>query len=394
LLKNYTAAPWKHIKGFEKQEISTDLEVDLYSHFGEVQNINNSDANIKETNTGTTLIENYSYFPPGLLNVTNNIFISQTNTMSQAQQDLLFDNLKKIPASAEDLAFVKTLSFDIAQEQDKNYAAVKQNDKVSNTTVCSNYFAYDDGVAESAIATLGTETQLQVRFRANVDDSLRAVMIHFPHYNRDISNMRFNLRVFVGTLGKTPTYEKLFLRPDYPDKYNDALQGFTQYKLTDELGNLKPVFIPKGDFYVGWQQVTTGDEPFVVGYDKNNPQASVNNFKNTTGIWKPLTSSKGAIMIRPKLSSDIKKILAAENQENIEAEIFPNPANDYLTIRFADANIADFYYTIFDLSGKTIQQGRVAENIDIQSIANGLYIIKIQNTKGNKAYRQKISIIK
>lgn len=394
LLKNYSAAPWKHIKGFEKQEISTNLEVDLYSHFGEVQNINNSDANIKEINTGTTLVQNYSYFPSDLLNVDNNVFISKINAMSPSQQDGLFDNLNKIPASAEDLTFVKTFSFDIAQEQDKSYAAVKQNDKVSTTTVCSNYFAYDDGTAESAIATLGTETQLQVRFRANVNDSLRAVLFHFPHYNRDITNMRFNLRVFVGNLGKTPTYEKLFLRPDYPDKYTEALQGFTQYKLTDEAGNLKPLFIPKGDFYVGWQQVTTGDEPFVVGYDKNTPQASGNNFKNTTGVWSNLVSSKGAVMIRPKLSSDIKKILATEAQENIAVEIFPNPANDYLTIRLADANVADFSYTIFDLSGKAIQQGNVLEVVDIQGIANGFYIIKIQNSKGNKAYRQKISIIK
>jgi Secretion system C-terminal sorting domain len=395
ILKNYTAAPWKHIKGFEVQELKTDLEVELYNHFNIDQKINNSNASIVETKTGTTLIDNYSYFTKiSNLNISPFSFKSDREAMLKTQSDILFDKIKQIPATAENLAFVKTLSIDVFGAQDKDYAAVSRNDKISSTTVCSNYFAYDDGTAEVGYSLQGTETQLQVRFRTNVDDSLRAVLFHFPHYQKDLSTYRFNLRVFVGDLGKTPTYEKLYLKPQYPDKYIELLQGFTQYILTDADDKPKALYIPKGVFYIGVQQVTTGEETLVIGFDKNNPQAGVNNFVNKTGIWKAIVGSKGAFMIRPKLSSIASQVLASEEQSELKAAVFPNPANDFLNINLEDASISDFTYSIFDLSGKVIQEGKVAETIDIQYLMNGMYIIKIQNSKGNKAYRQKISIIK
>ena len=140
--------------------------------------------------------------------------------------------------------------------------------------------------------------------------------------------------------------------------------------------------------------VTTGTEPFVVGFDKNNPSAISNIFKNTTGLWTPLTGSAGSVMIRPKLSSDAKQVLSIRENESFQVNIFPNPANDYLNIQLENANFTNLSYTIFDLSGRTIQQGNLTETIDIQTLNNGFYIIKIQNQKGEKTYHQKISIIK
>lgn len=394
-LKFYTAAPWKHLKGFEEQEVRSTLPIDIYSHFSGDQNITDSKAEMTEAVTSTKLISNYSYFTAGFLNIQPMKHINQQIDISASPKSDLFSNLKSIPATADNLEFTTNLSFDLPKEQNKDYGiSISRNDKVSSKTICSNYFAYDDGTAESVITTQGTESQLQVKFRANVDDSLRAVSIHFPHFNKDISNMRFNLRVFVGSLSGTPTYEKLFLRPDYPDRYENKLQGFTQYTLTDIFGKPQAIYIPKGDFYVGWQQVTSGVEPFVVGFDKNNPEAMANNFKNTTGTWQPLTGSRGAVMIRPKLSSDAMKVLSNSDQSNWTAKVFPNPAGEYLNIAINGTETGSFSYEIFDISGRSRQKGYVTGTVSLQNLESGTYFLRLLNEQGGSASHHRISIIK
>lgn len=394
LFKNYSAMPWKHFKGFENTELNTQIPLNIYSHFNVTQNINLSNFKIEEETTNQTMLDNYAYIPASLLNIPAKSLISQSITYNNTPQVTLLAALQNLPANANQFIFKTTASFTITEE-DKFYSSVDDNNITTRITESSNYFAYDDGTAESVIAPEGSNTQIQVKFNANVDDSLRSVLIHFPRFNQDLSNFRFNLRVYVGQLGKEPKYEKLFLKPDYPDKYSEGFNGYTRYILTDDDNKPFPLFIPKGTFYVGIQQVTTGSEPLVIGYDKNTPSARQHIFKNTTGIWQPLTGSSGALMLRPQLSSSLSTILAAKDQAQVNFNIYPNPANEVLNIQ-AESNVdkADFSYAIFDLSGRQLQQGQLSESIDIQSIENGFYIVKIQNQKGEKVYRQKIAVVK
>ncbi len=393
IFKNYTAAPWKHIRGFENQELNDSISVNVYNHFKTDVPITDSNVEINELKTNQNLVTGEDIVPVALRNLLPFSHLNKLIEMSNQSKTNLADKVKNIPATAENLEFVSELSIKIGTGQE-NIPAVLRNDKVQNNSISSNYFAYDDGTAESVISSKGTEVQVQVQFRANVEDSLRAIAIHFPHFNRDISYMKFNLRVFVGTLNGVPVYEKLFINPDYPDRYEPGFQGFTQYVLTDNQGKPKPVFIPKGNFYVGWQVSTNSDEPFVIGFDKNNPTGTNHIWSNTTGVWKQ-SASKGAIMIRPKLSSTAKQVLAAKTNETaFGATVFPNPANDYFNVSVSGADISNLNYSITDLSGKTIQQGILTEVIDTQNLINGLYILTIQHKKENKAYRQKISIIR
>lgn len=391
-LTKYTAAPWRHIKYFAQSEVNKTLSISAYNHFGVVQNQNSSNAKIEEEKTGTILLNNYAYSP--ILNFSVGINRGNSDLTDNVWLPLL-DQLKTIPDDATDLRFKTTLSIALKDEQNKNYPSVLQNDIVTQTTVCSNYFAYDDGTAESVVSTKGADVQLQVKFTANVDDSLRAIEILFPYFNKDISYMRFNLRAFVKELNAKPTYEQLYLHPNYPAKYNDGLNAFTQYVLTDDEGNPKPLFIPKGDFYIGWQQVTNDDEPFVIGLDKNNPQANQYVYKNLTGAWEPLTTIRGAIMIRPKLSLKSSSVLKTNEQLSSDmVNIFPNPTTDFLNISIGDFNFADFTYQITDLSGKTIQKGKLANNLDLANLSNGLYLINIVKAADNQSITKKFSIIK
>ncbi len=62
-------------------------------------------------------------------------------------------------------------------------------------------------------------------------------------------------------------------------------------------------------------------------------------------------------------------------------EIFPNPANDQITVYNPDE--LEFHYTIIDLTGKEIQSGKVESNntiINVSDLNSGLYFIKAKKT--------------
>ncbi|MEI6313028.1 MAG: T9SS type A sorting domain-containing protein [Bacteroidota bacterium] len=69
-------------------------------------------------------------------------------------------------------------------------------------------------------------------------------------------------------------------------------------------------------------------------------------------------------------------------------ELYPNPTNDYLHIDY-NKNKA-FYYRLFDISGKEIITKKIlTPSIDISSLEKGMYILEIQDGKGN-SMRKKV----
>jgi hypothetical protein len=79
-------------------------------------------------------------------------------------------------------------------------------------------------------------------------------------------------------------------------------------------------------------------------------------------------------------------------QPQIEAyqpSVYPNPANNMITIENAGRN---FNYTIYDMQGRKILMGNNTETnvISLQSVGIGLYIIEITN--GNYCHKQKITV--
>lgn len=69
---------------------------------------------------------------------------------------------------------------------------------------------------------------------------------------------------------------------------------------------------------------------------------------------------------------------------NPKIEIFPNPTNSILSITGIDN---DFGYKIFDLQGKSIMQGANKNQIDVESLPSGSYLIGISIDHYEKLYR-------
>ena len=82
-------------------------------------------------------------------------------------------------------------------------------------------------------------------------------------------------------------------------------------------------------------------------------------------------------------------------KENIA--IYPNPANDLITISFTENTTKNLQITFFDITGrkvKTIQTtGKDKIYISTKDLHNGIYFIKISDDKLGTVTR-KISILK
>jgi Secretion system C-terminal sorting domain len=73
-----------------------------------------------------------------------------------------------------------------------------------------------------------------------------------------------------------------------------------------------------------------------------------------------------------------------------EAEwtVFPNPNNGIFTVQFPEVNKMGGRYSIIDISGQEVLSGEIINSnitnqIDASSLAKGIYIIRINNSKAS-----------
>ncbi|MFY8187853.1 MAG: T9SS type A sorting domain-containing protein [Flavobacterium sp.] len=67
-------------------------------------------------------------------------------------------------------------------------------------------------------------------------------------------------------------------------------------------------------------------------------------------------------------------------------KIFPNPSKNYITIQQKNELIENYNFMIIDLFGRVVKKGnsKLNEHINIETLANGNYIIQIETDKGEK----------
>ena len=392
-LKTYTSMPINQLKGAEDKELSDIVSYSLFNHFGNIENITNSEASIVETNSGTILTNNYAFVNPLNIPAGRNPF---EFAMAGVIKSDFLTNTKNLNGSQKELIFKSEYSIKLNSQQNTNYDDVIKNDTVRTITKCSNYYAYDDGSAESIFAASGNDSQAAIRFTANKDDVLSAVAFHFPVFNKDNSTQKFNLRVFIGNLKDKPDFEQLYLNPIYAyTQGGGVLNGFTVYELQDVNKQKVNIKIPKGDFFVGWQQVSSSLEPILVGFDKNNSKASSSIFYNTTGTWKAIgKSTQGAVMMRAMMGTE--KIAANSEMEskNVDFSIAPNPAYNVLYINDLEKENTNYEYSIYTMDGKIIEKNQLESEINIDNLTNGVYLLRLKDVQSGKANVKKFIVLK
>ncbi len=396
ILSRYTSMPWRHFQGHEAEMLSNSLAVGVYNHANQALNASPSSVVLTEDFTGIQPFGSPITLFNGLdANIPNGQNINRSYALSGDASG--FPNIISgylIAMQNNAFGLQDRLEFNLeysltntSQINQAGFGAVQVNDRVVGTTVFDEYFAYDDGSAEAGLVT-AEGGQIAVRFTASVADTLRAVRIHFPHTSANVTDQTFRLRVWVGELDGSPEYQAL-LQPAYADTYFDTLQGFTTYPLMDVNGELSPIALPVGDFFVGWQQITpcTFTNCVAIGYDKNRPQAKPYISRNSGTGWIELPASTpgGALMIRPVVGSETPAATGTDDipgQTGISVKVFPNPAKDILNIQLSGGAYHDHAIALYNSVGQLIQSGPLTPMLRTDSLAPGLYFLHVLSREG------------
>ncbi|MEZ4983433.1 MAG: hypothetical protein R2795_00080 [Saprospiraceae bacterium] len=203
MLRNYSSMPWRHFRAAIADELAPTIDVGVYNHFLSAQNASPSVFSLEELNTGVNALGVQPTLFNGVeVNLPNGVPINRTyNLMGDATGFAnVWPNLTNNLGSGSFDSFDKLdfrTRYTLNNNSQGSQTFVGQNDMVERTTHFGDYFAYDDGTAESALET-SAGRQVAVAYHANVADTLRGVRIHFPHTSDDYSNQDFRLRVWLG----------------------------------------------------------------------------------------------------------------------------------------------------------------------------------------------------
>ena len=125
------------------------------------------------------------------------------------------------------------------------------------------------------------------------------------------------------------------------------------------------------DIAVKIQQTTDGGY-IVAGYTLSN-DGDITGNHGLADVWVV------------KLAPD--NVATSEVEYTANTVIYPNPTNDFFIVQDAKNSNEKFGYTISDLTGREILHGKSAfgAQINIESLANGSYLLQIQTENGQKA---------
>lgn len=360
LLSGYESIPWTHFPAAANELMRSGKTSIAYKNYsGLVQGLERS-FNIR------SLYTSYTYAVP-----TNSV-----NIMPYSSQVYEPYTEKFLYESADSARFREI--FYLTTDTVLSRKAYRWNDTVSRTQDFYNYYAYDDGSAESGYGIIGDAKTAYVamKFYSYIPDTLQAVQIYFNSVYNDLNYIGFDIAVWdngdnepgnllysKGSASLHPTFEKR--------------NHFATYMLDQPL-------VVTDTFYIGWVQYSNG---FLnAGLDMNH----VNNdklFYNVTGTWKQ-SSVKGTVMMRPLLGKRVYTgISSPPEADNIQ--VYPNPANDELFIVSGLNDGRRISYMLYDYTGKLILSGNTtSEPVNVSSLAPGMYILRLQDTSGNAGFKK------
>lgn len=280
--------------------------------------------------------------------------------------------------------------FHVVQFIDNNGLAgsdIASNDTLRHTQHFSNYYSYDDGTAEAAYGLVqnGAKLAYQFNLAPGLEDSIRAISIHFSPNSHDVSASSFFLQIWEDDGGEPGDliYSTDSVIPTlYYPEYNIGNNGFYEYVLPEKVA-------VSGTYYIGWKQ--SGSDRLNVGFDKNiNNQDRI--FYKTSSTWSN-TGFQGSLMMRPVFISDKDILLSIrENKETWSPEInvYPNPSNVSFRIDGELENVS--HMELIDLQGRVILSENVSFNeINTSNLPNGIYLIRLYSAD-NQSIQKKLIV--
>jgi hypothetical protein len=272
--------------------------------------------------------------------------------------------------NADSIKLVLSTVFD-SDDNEEDYKPIfspidfRKNDSTKTSFIISNFYAYDDGVAEYGANVTGAGTQLAYQFDMSIpEDTIIAVDLFFPKFG-DETNQNIQLHILGALTGNQSDYLFQKIIPVERSNRNDK----TIFKRVDIPGGV----LVKNTFYVGWKLTSAAEIP--IGLDANNDSGE-KIFVNSSGSWIQNKTLKGSLMIRPVFGKP--KDLTTSVTESASAKPFPNPTQQ----RFFLPNEAK-EIQLYTVTGSSVSfeqtDGFDHKEITISHPVPGLYLVRYFN---------------
>ena len=361
LMNNYTSIPWKHIQNAYSNEFNSPLGFTIsYSNLG---------YNTWNVTRRFSIIDHSGH-------TANYNFSGGAENIFEKQEVEYTRNFEYNFASAWDDSAKFTLKSYLITDDNASTLHLRNNDTIQQNLNFHNFYAYDDGSAESGYGIYGEGTSnamVAYKFNNYVADSIKGVMVYFNRTVNDGNETSFKLTIWDDNNGKPGNI--IAQRAGTRTLYSDSLNQFTIYRIT-------PTLLPEGTFYVGWVQVY--ECMMNVGFDLSNNNSD-KIFLNLGSGWTN-TKFEGSLMIRPILGNMHQwptNIICNDNKTS-SFTLYPNPASNSINLKFA-GDQAPVMVQIISTSGQVVLQTSTTQQVNIQSLTNGLYIVKALMLTGNTA---------
>lgn len=274
----------------------------------------------------------------------------------------------------------------------------RHNDTTRYIHKFNDYYAYDDGTAENGYGLYGSGSAagcVAVKFNSYMADSLRGVYLYF---NKTINKINTYSKIKLAVWADNGTgqpgeriYEQDTIRPNTSDELNK----FVPYKFSHGIA-----IAHNQTYYVGWMQV---NEDFVnIGFDRNrNHQNKTFYFLNNA--WHP-SAYEGSIMLRPIFANDESSFppnpVLPPSKSNLSEAVtpVPNPASNTIRLHWKESQAEPLKTKVelFDMRGRLVktQQVNYGESIDVSSLSEGIYFIRVKDEKNKIVETSKVIIKK
>jgi hypothetical protein len=369
LLQVYTSVPFNKFSASAPSFMAQDVELtmknldidDKFITWGYTSGIDGS--------APVEVCENYGN------NISNNAgtTFQTTHPVNTSPCDFVYD-----PALSADAAFWRTNVWLDATPNNIPY-----NDTMSFVQEISNYYSYDDGSAEAGYSLNTQGAKVAVRFDTQGGDSLRAVRMYFdPVFSEnDPTDGSFLITVWTGLNPEVVQFQNFsFSEPTYRF---DGPNKFVEFPLDSTI-------YVQGTFYVGWVQ--TNAIKMNVGFDRNRDNSD-RIFYKVNGPFAN-TSFEGSLMLRPVMVSAVDPWANVPEAEAPDAlEVYPNPANEEVFIRFNGAE-QGVVVEVCDAMGRMVDRPVLRANkpLGVSGLAPGIYVLRVFEEGGRVLGQERMII--
>ena len=405
LFNTYTSVPWIHFinpgSGLPNEELRSDRQFEVFNHTTQTISANNGLLRLLNVTEG----QGERLFP-ALDLFTNRAIITQRQFLEHNIPFPYADRIENLQSSIfiqqNNRASIKT-QYEMNPSPQADIPEITRNDTVFTVTEMNDYYSYDDGSAESAILISELGGSGAMEFFNYKTDSIRGFQIQIPRLVAGAASGTITLKVWLDNLSSEPIVE-LPISPFFLDEFRDTLQAFITYTIKDRIsGELAPVELPRGVFFVGWEQGGCRSNCVPVGLDKNRPEIASRVFLNEDGNWRQVESSglypnlKGALMLRPIVGdkTPIDSELATSTKElsvNQVLQVFPNPASDLAHIQLFEGDYENYHIGIHNALGQLVKQGPLSPTLDLANYQTGIYFLQFKNIITNEIGYYKLLI--